>query len=144
MRDLFARLNGRGISVDISTFSKANQTRSSQIFKLIYEKLLNRTRRQIGAGKYDVPIDSTSISLTSKLFWSKGYHQVKLFGCFDQDGGGTEGVLINFGDVHDYNYVKQMTEAIPKNAVGVMDRGFASLSYIKASIRESNIFCIED
>lgn len=110
------------MSIDISTFSKASLTRSNQIFKLIYEKLLRRIRRQVAVGKYDVfPIDSTSITLTSKLLWAKGYHQVKLFGCFDRSGGGTEGVLINFGDEHDYKYVKQMTLSIPKNAVGVMD-----------------------
>lgn len=41
MRDLFYRLNRSGISVDISTFSKACKTRQDQHFCRIYAQLVD-------------------------------------------------------------------------------------------------------
>ena len=83
MRDLFKRLNNTGIDVDISTFSKATKHRSQEIFQIIYNKLnklvQNKSNKKL-QNKYAIcPIDSTVITLTSKLLWALGYHQVKLF-----------------------------------------------------------------
>ncbi len=74
MRDLFDLLNRSGINVHISTFSKACKQRCDQYFRRIYTQL----RQQLIRNKMLFPIDSTVVSLTSKLFWAQGQHQVKL------------------------------------------------------------------
>ena len=79
MRDLFYKLNHAGISVDLSTFSKACKTRQDQHFCRIYVELVKRLKRQNPATvQMLMPIDSTVVTLTSKLFWEQEYHQVKL------------------------------------------------------------------
>lgn len=83
MRDLFTRLNNTGIDVRISTFSKANTHRSQEIFQNIYHQLNKLVQKKAYKKLHDkyaiCPIDSTIITLTSKLLWVLGYHQVKLF-----------------------------------------------------------------
>lgn len=76
MRDLFQRLNYQGIELEISTFSKANKKRSTQVFEDIITQLKNHLRNKKGKEESWrlFPIDSTIISLTSKLLWSQGYH----------------------------------------------------------------------
>ncbi len=119
MQDLFKRLNHTGISVDISTFSKACKSRSLSTFEQLYRDLLVRLRRELPAKQlHPCPIDSTVVSLTSKLLWAQGYHQVKLLTCLESGSGATEGSLINFGYDHDANFVGDMLAAIPKNGVG--------------------------
>lgn len=72
MRDLFYRLNHAGIEVDMSTFSKACKTRYGEHFCRIYVELLERLKRQHPATAHRlIPIDSTIITLTSKLFWEQ-------------------------------------------------------------------------
>jgi len=82
MRSLFKRLNVRGIDVDISTFSKASKVRNPMVFYNLFvdlRKSLNKNQK-IGKNKLALfPIDSTIVTLTSKLLWSQGFHQVKLF-----------------------------------------------------------------
>ncbi|EFA69404.1 Transposase, IS4 protein [Cylindrospermopsis raciborskii CS-505] len=76
--------------------------------------------------KYAIcPIDSTIITLTSKLLWVLGYHQVKLFSSLNLSTGSPEDNLINFGHNHDYKFGSSMMSNLPQDAVGVMDRGFA-------------------
>jgi hypothetical protein len=92
MQDLFKRLNHTGISVDISTFSKACKSRSLSMFEQLYRDLLVRLRRELPAKQLHLcPIDSTVVSLTSKLLWAQGYHQVKLLTCLESGSGATEG-----------------------------------------------------
>jgi putative transposase len=81
MRDLFQRLNYQGIDLKISNFSKASKKRDTQVFQEIITKLKNELRKKKGKEESLrlFPIDSTIITLTSKLLWSQGYHQVKLF-----------------------------------------------------------------
>jgi hypothetical protein len=50
-----------------------------------------------------LPIDSTVIELTSKLFWEKKHYQVKLLTGINLEKGNTVEFLINFGQAH---YVK--------------------------------------
>ncbi len=122
IRDLFKRLNNTGFSVDISTFSKASSDRSEQIFQQIYRQLSRLVARKNLSNKYTIcPIDSTTISLTSKLLWSLGYHQVKLFSSLNLQTGATEENLIVFGFNHDYKYGKTMMDTLPANGVGVMN-----------------------
>jgi putative transposase len=146
MRDLFKRLNNTGFSVDISTFSKANAHRSQKPFIEIYQKLyqlVNKTSVGKQQSKYLIcPIDSTTITLTSKLLWLQGYHQVKLFSSLNLSSEVPEESLINFGYDHDYNYGEEMIDALPPNGVGVMDRGFAGLDYIKLLSERNKCFVL--
>lgn len=79
MQDLFKRLNNQGIDLKISNFSKASKKRETQVFQNIINQLKQKLRQKKGKAKARslFPIDSTIISLTSKLLWSQGYHQVK-------------------------------------------------------------------
>ncbi len=82
MRDLLGRLKLGGYEMDISTFSKANQHRSLVPFQELYRQVLELVKRKNpnlseGARYVTCPIDSTIITLTSKLLWALGYHQVK-------------------------------------------------------------------
>jgi putative transposase len=47
------------------------------------------------------PLDSTIVTLTSKLLWQQEYHQVKLFAGTDNERGIIDGVHIHFGQGHD-------------------------------------------
>lgn len=109
MRDLFKRLNNTGIEVNISTFSKASSHRNQQVFSQIYQQLSRLVHRKNLHDNYAIcPIDSTTISLTSKLLWSLGYQQVKLFNFLNLNTGATSDNLIIFRFNHDYKYSKRM------------------------------------
>lgn len=143
MRDLFKRLNNTGIEVDISTFSKASSDRSQQIFQQIYQQVSRLIYQKNLPGKYTIcPIDSTTISLTSKLLWSLGYHQVKLFSSLNLQTGAPEENLVIFGFNHDYNYGKDMIDSLPEKAVGVMDRGFAGLKFLQNAATSNKYFVL--
>ena len=76
-RDLFKRLNVRGIDMDMSTFSKASKNRDPIIFHDLFFKLRNELKKKNSIESKALvlfPIDSTIISLTSKLLWKEGYH----------------------------------------------------------------------
>ncbi len=133
MRDLFYRLNRTGIEVDISTFSKACKTRQGENFCRIYVKLLEQLKqRHPSTAQMLVPIDSTVISLTSKLFWQQEYHQVKLLNGINLSQGNPTECLIHFGQGHDARFAEMLNSMIPENGVGVMDRGFASWDLLDA------------
>jgi putative transposase len=94
MRDLFKRLNNTGFDINISTFSRANSHRSLETFQNIYRELnqliQNKSQEKLH-DKYAIcPIDSTVITLTSKLLWVLGYHQVKLFSSLNLAVGSPE------------------------------------------------------
>lgn len=132
MRDMFKRLNIKGISVDISTFSKASKNRSQEPFIKIYSRLAEKVQKRHQLEKYPLcPIDSTVITLTSKLLCQLGYSQVKLVSILNLKTGVLEDNLVNFGDRHDYNYGQEMVESLPETGIAVMDRGFASLEFLK-------------
>ncbi|NEP44181.1 MAG: IS4 family transposase, partial [Okeania sp. SIO2H7] len=86
------------------------------------------------------PLDSTSITLTSKLFHELGYSQVKLFAGQDLSSGSIEGVKVNFGSGHDSKYGNETVNAIPYNSVGIMDRGFASCERIQELLKVKDRF----
>jgi hypothetical protein len=72
MRSLFKRLNIRGEKLDISTFSKASKVRSPDTFKNLLIELKNSLRKAQGIDleKFMMfPVDSTIVTLTSKLFY---------------------------------------------------------------------------
>lgn len=143
MRDLFKRLNGTGFDLDISTFSKASSHRSQEVFWRIYQNLVKRVYRKNSKDKFTIcPIDSTTISLTSKLLWRLGYHQVKLFSSLNMNTRATDENLIVFGYSHDYNYGKEMIDTLPAEAVGVMDRGFAGLKFLQNVAKTNKYFVL--
>ena len=81
MRDLITRVNSRGKQLDLSTFSKASKSRNPELFEEILNQGLKKLKNQKGLVKDKIyfPLDSTIITLTSKLLWREKYHQVKLF-----------------------------------------------------------------
>jgi putative transposase len=143
MRDLFYRLNKSGIKVDISTFSKACKNRQEDLFCHFYVELMNKLKEQ---GQTDsqmiVPIDSTVITLTSKLFFAQNYHQVKLLNGINIEQGNPTECLIHFGDAHDAHFLDYINSMIPENGVGVMDRGFASWKFLDELSRTNTKFVV--
>ncbi|WP_041230015.1 IS4 family transposase [Rippkaea orientalis] len=133
MQDLFKRLNTQGIDLKISNFSKASKRRDPQVFLDIINQLKEQLRRKKGKrnARFYFPIDSTIISLTSKLLWSQGYHQVKLFCGLDSWTSEPGGIVIYFDQGHEHKYGQKTLEEIPENGLGIMDRGFASCERIK-------------
>jgi hypothetical protein len=84
------------------------------------------------------PIDSTIITLTSKLLWEEGWHQVKLFSGPNTIPTTGEGIGIHFGQGHDSKEGEKTVEAIPVNGVGAMDRGFVSRPKILRLLEEKD------
>ena len=143
MRDLFQRLNYAGINMHISTFSKASKQRSLEPFIKIYQKLNKKIESKEAENGYLIcPIDSTIVTLTSKLLLNNGYGQVKLISGLNLSTGVTEDNLVNFGYDHDYKYGQEMIDALPRNGVAVMDRGFASLDFLKKNSGNNKYFVI--
>lgn len=131
MRDLFYRLNHTGVEVDISTFSKACKTRQDQQFCRIYVELMERLKRRNPAmAQMLVPIDSTIVTLTSKLFWQQEYHQVKLLNGINLAQGNPTECLIHFGQGHDAKFAESVMSMIPQDGIGILDRGFASWEFL--------------
>ena len=145
MRDLFKRLNVRGIDMDISTFSKASKNRDPIIFHDLFFKLRNELKKKNSIESKALvlfPIDSIIISLTSKLLWKEGYHQVKLFSGINLLTAEPDGILIHFGQGHDSKYGEETIAATPKNGVSVMDRGFCKLERIKDLIQDKERYFV--
>lgn len=131
MQALFKRLECSGQRGHISTFSKANSVRSIEPFRQVYQDALAWVKQVRGQKTWLFPIDSTSITLTSKLLHEQGWSYVKLFAGVDAEGGAIEGVRIVFGQGHDHRQMGTMVASVPEEAVGVMDRGFASLECLR-------------
>lgn len=130
MRSVFKRLNIRGEKVHISTFSKASKKRNTEVFnKLLMDlqKTVRKNKKLDEQKKIIFPLDSTIISLTSKLLWQKEMYQVKLFSGINLETGEPGGILIHFGQGHDSKYGDETIAATPDNGVAVMDRGFCDL-----------------
>jgi hypothetical protein len=140
MRDLCARLKIQEMGVELSNFSKASKIREVKPFEDIILYLNKELRKKKGKEKALelFPIDSTIISLTSKLLWQEGWHQVKLFCGINSVTTEVEGIVIHFGQRHDSKEGEKTIEEIPSDAVGVMDRGFASQKRIKKLKEDPN------
>ncbi|MBE9175416.1 IS4 family transposase [Synechocystis salina LEGE 06155] len=131
MRCMFKRLNLRGESVDISTFSKASKKRDVMVFEeMIFSLKIELSKKtKLKQGELEIlPLDSTIISITSKLMWNLVFHQVKLF----------SGIIIHFGQGHDNKYGNETIAATPENGVGVMNRGFCDLERAEKSQKSNN------
>ncbi len=105
------------------------------------KKAISSKNRELN--DYEIcPIDSTVITLTSKLLWALGYHQVKLLTVFNNASQTGEHPLIHFGQEHDYKFATQMTENLAQKQVGIMDRGFTALEYLKQLQSQNKHFVI--
>lgn len=144
MRDLCTRMNIQGINVQISTFSKASKIREVEPFEIIIGTINKKLSIKKGVEKAMAlfPIDSTIISLTSKLLWQNKWHQVKLFCGLNSITNEVGGIVVHFGQGHDSKEGKETIGAIPANAVGVMDRGFASKKRVKELSSEPGKFFV--
>jgi putative transposase len=143
MRDVFYRLNKTGISVDISTFSKACKQRADQQFCRVYVELINQLkRRHVSSEQILFPIDSTVISLTSKLFWKQKYHQVKLITGINLTHGNVSECLISFGQDPDAKFADSVIGMIPENGIGIMDRGYASWEFLDEMSQTGTLFVV--
>jgi len=145
MRSLFKRLNVRGIDVDISTFSKASKIREPEIFHHLFIKLRKELKKEhkIDNKKLALfPLDSTIVTLTSKLLWSQGYHQVKLFCGLNLLTAEPGGIAIHFGQGHDSKYGNLTINATPPNGVSIMDRGFSSFARIQELLTDKNRYFV--
>jgi putative transposase len=79
-----------------------------------------------------MPIDSTIITLTSRVFWAQGYHQVKLMNGVNLMQGNTSECLIHFGQGHDAKFAESTLSMIPENTVGLWIEGLpVGISWIK-------------
>jgi len=143
MRGMFAILNQQGIKVDISTFSKASKNRSPQIFESILSRLIAEVKKKAPPNKLLLfPLDSTIITIMSKILWGQNIYQVKLFSGVNLMTEGIEGICLHFGQGHDSKYGQETIDAIPENAVGIMDRGFAALKRIKELLKQKSKFFV--
>lgn len=143
MRDLFYRLNHAGIPVDISTFSKACKSRQDQHFCRIYVELIERLKRRNPAtAQMLMPIDSTIITLTSKLFWVQDQHQVKLMNGINLTQGNPSECLIHFGQGHDARFASFVPSMIPSGGIGIMDRAFASWEFLDQMSQSNTLFVV--
>jgi hypothetical protein len=131
MRDLCSRMVLQGINVNLSPFSKASKIRATSPFEKVIVELNKRlvAKKGIENARALFPIDSTIISLTSKL---------KLFSGLNSITTEVVGILIHFGQGHDSKEGGKMIEAIPVNGVGVMDRGLASNQRIPELLESSD------
>ena len=145
MRSMIQRLNIGKINVNLSTFSKASKNRSPEIFKNLWLRLQKEANKIDKRGekiKDIFPLDSTIISLTSKLLWQQEIYQVKLFSGINLTTQSPDGILLHFGQGHDSKYGDETIDATPENGVSVMDRGFCKLKRIKQLQENKNTFFV--
>jgi len=103
-------------------------------------KEINQTCKSDDLGLF--ALDSTTITLTSKLLWNQGIHQVKLFSGINLMNSELPGVSLHFGKNHDSKYGNETVESIPANAVGIMDRGFLSHDRIRELCKKEKYFVL--
>lgn len=146
MTDLFYRLKVGGYSIHKSTFSKASKKRDPAPFIKILAQLKEElSRRNSSRYKSKIPlfpIDSTSITLTSKLLFARGYNRVKLFAGLNSVTSEVEGVVIHFGCGHDSKYGNETIESTPQNGVSIMDRGFCQLNRLEKLRQKKDRFFV--
>lgn len=76
------------------------------------------------------------------MFWSLGYHQVKLFSSLNFNTGATEDNLVIFRLNHDYKYGKSMRDSLLEKSVRVMDRGFVGLNFLQNAVDLNKYFVL--
>ena len=87
-------------------------------------------------------LDSTTITLTSKLLWNQGIHQVKMLSGINLMNSELPGESLHFGKGHDSKYGNETVESIPANAVGRMNTGFLSHDRIRQISKKEKYFIL--
>jgi len=87
-------------------------------------------------------LGSITITLTSKLRWEQEIHQVKLFSGINLMNYELPGVSIYFGKDSDSKYSNETVDSSQENAVGIMDRGFASHDRIRELCKKEKYFVL--
>lgn len=143
MTDMFYRLKLGGYPIHKSTFSKASKKRDPALFLVILEELKKKLTAPSSSKEIALfPLDSTSITLTSKLLFLQGYNRVKLFAGLNSLTSEVGGIVIHFGCGHDSKYGDSTIESTPENAVSIMDRGFCKLERLQKLSAEKNRFFV--
>ncbi|PPT09011.1 Transposase [Geitlerinema sp. FC II] len=125
-------------------FYKASKHRDFKVFVRLFEKLKAQAIQKLDRPEKLIlfPVDSTVITLTSKLLWQKKYHQVKLFAGTSNEREIIDGVHIHFGQGHDSQYGNKTIEATAENSICRMDRGFASSERVKELLQQKNKYFV--
>lgn len=114
-----------------------------QHFCRIYIGLMERLKRQnAAAAPMLFPIDSTVVTLTSKLFWMQQQHQVKLMSGLNLTQGHVSECLSHFGQGHDAKFAESVIGMIPEDGIGIMDRGFASWEFLDQLSQTKTLFVV--
>lgn len=82
---------------------KANLTTVTSVFRGLVLKpdVIKTIKKGEEKARALFPIDSTAITLTSKLLWQENWHQVKLFCGLNSITSEVGGIVIHFGQGHD-------------------------------------------
>jgi putative transposase len=89
-----------------------------------------------------LPIDSTIISLTNKIFWEEVYHQIKLHHGHSQEQENWTECLIHFGQGHDVRFAESINSMIPANGLWIMHRGFSCKEFLDdLSVTQTQFWC---
>src|SRR6476661_5544342 len=114
------------------------------VFVKIFERLQADIKRQlINKNCLSLfPLDSTIVTLTSKLLWQQEYHQVKLFAGTNNERGIIDGVHIHFRQGHDSVHGDETIAATGHNGFAVMDRGFSSSEPVQALMKQENPYFV--
>ncbi|MFN3362124.1 MAG: transposase [Pseudanabaenaceae cyanobacterium] len=88
-------------------------------------------RQNYGEFKYLFPLDSTIITLTSKLSL-----------CFDINPGNIGNEIITFGQTNDQKIGNLVIGTIPEDAFGIMDRGFGSWKLVDEMCQRHTLFIV--
>jgi putative transposase len=147
MRDLISYLNICGIKVDISTFSRANQNRNAEIFPQIYQKLVQKLSDKRGQTKKQIKevilaLDTTVVTLTSKLLHLNNYQEVKLLCSQNSETNIAENIGITLTKTHDCKMFSSNYTELESTGIVVMDRAFSSTKLIKNFQDKSQLFVI--
>lgn len=141
-RELFYKLNLQQCSVNRTTFGKACKNRSTSFLYRIIKKLKQQVSRQIpSSDKRLFPIDGTLVTLTSKLFWEQGYHQIKLILGANTETGEIGDFVIDFHRHHEQYFKNDIVKMGLENSLFIMDRGFASYELMEKLAQQKHRLC---
>ncbi|MFN3361956.1 MAG: transposase [Pseudanabaenaceae cyanobacterium] len=74
--------------------------------------------------------------------WQQQVYQVKLSLCFDINVGNIGDEIITVGQTNDHKIGKLVIGMIPEDALGIMDRGFASWKLIDEMCDRNTLFIV--
>ena len=108
----------------LSTFSKASKNREVKVFEERLARAIKELKKKKGGTDNHIlfPLDSTIITLTSKLLWCQGWHQVKLFCGLNSWTSEVGGIVIHFGQGHDSKHGDKTIEETGETHLNYLDK----------------------